>query len=301
VSVGDLKVSPIFALGLLLIDKVLLTVPNSEVQEVQEALRSIILQPKKYIQEATCKEAELKSLLYQVIYTNVVYPIERSSFKQRKSPSGPGGEAEDEDNTKSLNAIRRNLNDFPIIVDLLQKIMCEYKVRPGIRYSNSNDKHLGEFVDMLLQIIDAKEVSESVKSGLLESFFKLFFSKFQVAEEPAKIVDAINFHKQPDFKCKQPWNDGLMRRDKPDDGLVPNTPFCLWTALHLAMIDAGVPEMSGEMDRQKIKEQCLGFMLSDERDKTAKFKKEFEKMRFNFCNESGIIMKEVGVSDYYDV
>ena len=288
---------------LLLIDKVLLTVPKSEVQEVQEALRSIILQPKKYIQEATSEEAELKSLLYQVIYTNVLYPIERSSFKQRKAPSGPGVEAEDEDNTKSLNnALRKNLNDFPIIVDLLQKIMCEYKVRPGIGYSNSDDRHLGEFVNMLLKIIGAKEVSESVKSGLLESFFKLFFSKSQVAEEPAKIVDASNFHKQPDFKCKQPWNDGLMRRDKPDDGLVPNTPFCLWTALHLAMIDAGVPEMSGEMDRQKIKEQCLGFMLNDERDKTAaKFKKEFEKMRFNFCNESGSIMNQVGVSDYYDV
>jgi hypothetical protein len=279
-----------------------LTGPKSKSQE--DTLRSIILEPNKCIKEAKRKEAELlKSSLYQVIYTNVLCPIESSSFKKRKASSGLGGEAEEEDNPKLLKALKKNNCAFPIIQDLLGRIMREYK-RLDIGYSNSDDKRLGEFVDMLLEIIGVEEVSESVKLVLLGSFFKLFFSKSQVAEDPAKFVDASNFHKQPvDFKCKQPWNDGLMRRDNHDNGLVPNTPFCLWTALHLAMIDAGVPEMSGDMDRQKIKEQCLGFMLNDERAKQTtdgKFKKEFASMRFIIRKESGDV-QNFGVSEFYEV
>jgi hypothetical protein len=276
-----------------------LTGPKSKSQE--DTLRSIILQPNKYIKEAKRKEAELlKSSLYQVIYTYVLCPIESSSFKKRKASSGLG---EEEDNPKLLKALETNNCAFPIIQELLRRIMRKYKERLDIGYSNSDDKHLGEFVDMLLEIIGVEEVSERVKLDLLKSFFKLFCSKSQIAEEPAKIVDASNFHKQPDFKCKQPWNDGLMRRDNHDNGLVPNTPFCLWTALHLAMIDAGVPEMSGEMDRQKIKEQCLSFMLNDERAKQTtdgKFKKEFASMRFIIRTKSGDV-QNFGVNEFYEV
>ncbi len=302
----------------------LLTGPKSE-----EDLRLIILQPKKYIQEETRKEAELKSSLYQVIYTNVLCPIGSSFVKKglRKASSGRAGEAEEEDgddkkkeqigrqtpDKELLAALEINHCDFPIIIDLLHEILNQYAVRLDIEYSNSDDSHLGEFVDMLLNIISTEEVSSSDvvcywrwrwrwRWRTVERFFELFFRKIQVgqvSEEPAENVDCRNFHIK--FKCVQPWNKDLMKRDNHDKGLVPNTPFCLWTALHLAMIDAGIPAMSGEIDRQKIKEQCLGFMLNDDRAKqtTEKFKKEFANMRFIIRNQSGIVV--LGVSEYYEV
>ena len=313
VCVGDLKVSPNFAICLLLIDKVSLTGPRSESQE--DTLRSIILQPKKYMKEAAYKKAELKSSLYQAIYTHVLWPKEKISIKKglHKVPSGRGGEEEEEeegDDEKKeqtgnqarrknfFDALKTHDCDIDIIKDVLGRIL-ESAEKPEMEWSNSDDKHLGDIVDTLLEMINAKEVSERDRlEVVVVDTFKLFFSDSQiVSEEPAEIY-CHNFHQK--FICVQQWNP-VLRRDNHDNGLVPNTPFCLWTALHLAMIDAGVPEMLEEMDRQKIKEQCLSFMLNDERVKhDGKFKKEFANMRFIIRKKSGDV-QNFGVSEFYEV
>jgi hypothetical protein len=325
-----------------LIDKVSLTGPRSEVQDVQEAmrsiilqlidkvsltgpksksqedtLRSIILQPKKYMKEAAYKKAELKSTLYQAIYTHVLWPKEEISIKKglHKVPSGRGGEEEEEEegddekkeqtgnqarHKKFFDALKTHDCDIEIIKDVLRMIL-KIADNPQMEWSNSDDKHLGDIVDTLLEMINAKEVSERDRlEVVVVDTFKLFFSDSQiVSEEPAEI-DCHNFHQK--FKCVQQWNK-VLRRDNHDNGLVPNTPFCLWTALHLAMIDAGVPEMLEEMDRQKIKEQCLSFMLNDERAKQktdGKFKKEFASMRFIIRKKSRDV-QNFGVSEFYEV
>jgi hypothetical protein len=283
------------------------------------SLRSIILQPKVYIQEATYKEAELKSLLYQAVFTLVLCPIVSSSIKKRRASSERREEAEEEDgdgeeqakigepfpNTEDemqpVLAALKKYDCVSLVLELQRQILDTYKEEPGMEFLDSDYEKLGDFIDSLMKIIDAKGALKSdLLNEFVQSFFKLFFRKSQV-RQVSESADVSQFFQLSDFKCKQPWNDGLMRRDEHDDGLVPNTSFCLWTALHLAMIDAGVPEMSGEIDRQKIKEQCLGFMLNDERAKqtTGKFKNEFANMRFR--SKNGDVVQNFGVSEFYEV
>jgi hypothetical protein len=91
-----------------------------------------------------------------------------------------------------------------------------------------------------------------------------------------KEVVCHEFHHQ--FRSELSLDEKVAKRyPQPRDWPETPTPYCLWTALYEAMVDAGVPEMSKDSDQsknsdkcdsvtdyKKVRERCLGYMLLSE-------------------------------------
>ena len=224
--------------------------------------------------EESNEVAELKSYLYQWIFSKLLSPIEQMHHATvgRKSSDVVPFSVKDsliEKLKLKLSTLRYFENSPSEHSEHLQSIVKAVKLLvaeakkitasgSGSEFDNSSDQFLGQIVDALLT---------ANAEGVVPIFQNFFRPRSAATKTKDEVLDAC--------KTDKSWSNVVERIHQP----VAATSFCLWTALYEAMIEAGVPEMTGVLDSKKVKDLCLGFMLNpDESDKTKGFKEEIQKL-----------------------
>jgi hypothetical protein len=268
---------------------------SSEAEKVRNILKKGNLKPTE-----EQKRIELKSFLYQRICTDVLGPLEKKYFKRVSQNKASGKEREREgdeeggavsgddkyrsnlvENLKSLIYFKsvttvETGNSKSEFLESIVDVMIELRLKAASTqiYSNCNDEQVIAFVDELMVEADSAEKNKKRILQKFESAFLQPHSEVAMGNFMGQRIECLEL--LPKFRSKMSLNGNIAKTDKPRT--VAATPFCLWTALFEAMVDAEVPILSDDPDKfklkdqwenKKVKEKCLGYMMLDKvQDKT---------------------------------